>query len=301
MKKLVVVILSAVCISSALAQEFIPLWPEGDMPNSKGLKLEYRENKQLISQVAQPGIYSFFTSDRDNSGSAVLICPPGGYSVLAYNIAGFQFAKWLNSIGVNAFVLIHRLPNSPDLIDSEKGPIQDAQRAMKIIRSNASEWQIDVNRVGIMGASAGGHLASTIGTHAEDFSRIGDSLDSVSFHPNFMILISPVISFVEDPHQGSAKHFLGGDTSPDVIKLYSNELQVTKSTPPSFLVHAQNDPSVSVKNSMMFYQAMVDHGVTGSLHIFPKGKHSIGLRNKDTIVNAWTDLCETWLRDVGML
>jgi acetyl esterase/lipase len=301
MKKLVVVILFTAFISSAFAQEFIPLWPEGDMPNSKGLTLEYREKKQLISQVDQPGIYSFFTSDRDNSGSAVLICPPGGYSVLAYNIAGFQFAKWLNSIGVNAFVLIHRLPNSPDLIDSEKGPIQDAQRAMKIIRSNASTWELDANRMGIMGASAGGHLASTIGTHAEDFSRIGDSLDSVSFHPNFMILISPVISFVEDAHQGSAKHFLGGEPSPDKLKLYSNELQVTKSTPPSFLVHAQNDPSVSVKNSMMFYQAMVDHGVTGSLHIFPKGKHSIGLRNKDTIVNAWTDLCETWLRDVGML
>lgn len=183
MKKLVAVILFQVLTFSAFAQEFIPLWPEGDMPNSKGMRLEYKEKKQLISQVDQPGIYSFFTSDRDNSGSAVLICPPGGYSVLAYNIAGFQFAKWLNSIGVNAFVLIHRLPNSPDLIESEQGPIQDAQRAMKIIRSNASKWEIDVNRIGIMGASAGGHLASTIGTHTEDFSKIGDSLDSFSFHP----------------------------------------------------------------------------------------------------------------------
>ncbi|MCB0637985.1 MAG: alpha/beta hydrolase, partial [Lewinella sp.] len=151
-------------VAQSQAQELILLWPAGEMPNSRGLERTDEEARQRITRVAEPGMYAFFTSQEEQKGSAVLICPPGGYGKLAYQIAGFQFAKWLNTLGIHAFVLIHRLPTEPDLITREQGPLQDAQRALKIIRSRAAEWAIDPDRIGVMGASAGGHLASTLGT-----------------------------------------------------------------------------------------------------------------------------------------
>lgn len=286
---------------TARAQEFIPLWPTGNMPNSKGLPLEHKEERQRITQVKTPGIYAFLTSNEDNRGSAVLICPPGGYQKLTYNLAGFQWAKWFNTMGVNAFVLIHRLPNSPDLIEREKGPIQDAQRALKIIRSMASVWNIDTSRVGIVGASAGGHLASTLGTHFEDFSLIGDSIDPYSVRPDFMILISAVINMGNYAHKGSVQAFLGADASKEKCDYYSNEKQVTKHTPPAFLVHARDDNTVPVQNSIQFYNAMLEKGVDGSLHIFPYGRHSISLKNESGMLNLWPALCENWLNEMGFL
>lgn len=283
------------------SQEFIPLWSKEKMPNTKGMKLEHMEERERITQVAQPGMYAFFTSKEENIGSAVLICPPGGYAKLTYNIAGFQFAKWLNTLGINAFVLIHRLPTSPDLIEREKGPIQDAQRAMKIIRSNANKWEINPSKIGVMGASAGGHLATTLGTHSEDFSSIKDSLDPFSFQPNFMILISPVITMEKYAHQGSLNNFLGKNPTQQLMDYFSNEKHVSKATPPTFIVLAQNDPVVNPTNSILFYQAMLKHNISGSLHIFPEGGHSIALKNNPKSINLWTDLCEEWLNDLSIL
>ena len=156
---IITLILSSVILCKG--QTFIPIWPENEMPNSRGLKLEYVEERERITQVDIPGIYAFLISPEINSGTAVLICPSGGYQKLTYNKAGFQFAKWLNTLGINAFVLIYRLPDSPDLLEREKGPVQDAQRAMKYIRANASKYGIDPNKIGLMGASAGGHLVSS--------------------------------------------------------------------------------------------------------------------------------------------
>ncbi len=294
-------LLSLSLFFTARAQEFIPLWPADKMPNSKGLPLEHKEERQRITQVKTPGIYAFFTSNEDNLGSAVLICPPGGYQKLTYNLAGFQWAKWFNTMGVNAFVLIHRLPNSPDLIEREKGPVQDAQRALKIIRSRATAWNIDTSKVGIVGASAGGHLASTLGTHFEDFSLIGDSIDHYSVRPDFMVLISAVITMGDYAHKGSVEAFLGADAGKEKRDYYSNEKQVTKQTPPAFLVHARDDNTVPVQNSIQFYNAMLDKGVDGSLHIFPYGRHSISLRNESGMLNLWTALCENWLNEMGFL
>lgn len=283
------------------SQQYIPLWSAGKMPNSKGLKLEHVEERERITQVAQPGIYTFFTSKEENTGSAVLICPPGGYAKLTYEIAGFQFAKWLNTMGINAFVLIHRLPTSPDLLEREKGPMQDAQRAMKIIRSNATTWNINPSKIGVMGASAGGHLASTLGTHSEDFSKINDAVDQFSFQPNFMILISPVITMGKYAHQGSLNNFLGNKPTQENIDYFSNEKHVSEKTPPTFIVHAQNDPVVNPINSILFYEGMLAHNVSGSLHIFPEGGHSIALKNSPKSINLWTNLCEEWLNDLSIL
>lgn len=299
--KIKALILLVFCFSSMQSQEFIPLWPKGKMPNSKGMKLEHIEERERITQVAQPGMYAFFTSKEENTGSAVLICPPGGYAKLTYNIAGFQFAKWLNILGINAFVLIHRLPTSPDLVEREKGPIQDAQRAMKIIRSNAAKWEINSSKIGVMGASAGGHLATTLGTHTEDYSSIKDNLDSFSFQPNFMVLISPVITLGKYAHKGSLDNFLGKNPAQNQIDSFSNENRVSTTTPPAFIVLAQNDPVVNPINGMLFYQAMTEKNISGSLHIFPEGGHSIALMNSPKSINLWTQLCQEWFYDLNIL
>lgn len=283
------------------AQEYIPLWPASKMPNSKGLKLEHIEERERITQVAQPGIYAFFTSKEENTESAVLICPPGGYAKLTYTIAGFQFAKWLNTMGINAFVLIHRLPTSPDLIEREIAPMQDAQRAMNIIRSNATTWGINSSKIGLMGASAGGHLATSLGTHSEDYSKINDAVDQLPFQPNFMILISPVITMGKYAHQGSLHNFLGEKPSQENIDYFSNEKHISENTPPTFIVLAQNDPVVNPINSILFYEGMLEHNVSGSLHVFPEGGHSIALKNNPKSINLWTDLCEEWLNDLSIL
>lgn len=283
------------------SQQLIPLWPTKKMPNSKGLKVEHIEERERITQVGQASMYAFFTSKEENTGSAVLICPPGGYAKLTYNIAGFQFAKWLNTMGINAFVLLHRLPTSPDLIEREKGPIQDAQRAMKIIRSNANKWEINPSKIGIMGASPGGHLATTLGTHLEDFSNINDSLDTISFQANFMILISPVITMGKYAHQGSLNNFLGNQPTAEQIEYFSNEKHINSATPPTFIVLAQNDPVVNPINSLLFYQGMLENNISGSLHVFPEGGHSIALKNKPKSINLWTNLCEEWLGDLSVL
>jgi pimeloyl-ACP methyl ester carboxylesterase len=283
--KIKALILLVFCFSSMQSQEFIPLWPKGKIPNSKGMKLEHIEERERITQVAQPGMYAFFTSKEENTGSAVLICPPGGYAKLTYNIAGFQFAKWLNILGINAFVLIHRLPTSPDLVEREKGPIQDAQRA----------------KIGVMGASAGGHLATTLGTHTEDYSSIKDNLDSFSFQPNFMVLISPVITLGKYAHKGSLDNFLGKNPAQNQIDSFSNENRVSTITPPAFIVLAQNDPVVNPINGMLFYQAMTEKNISGSLHIFPEGGHSIALMNSPKSINLWTQLCQEWFYDLNIL
>ncbi|MDT0649512.1 alpha/beta hydrolase [Autumnicola edwardsiae] len=284
--------------SAGIAQEFTAIWPEGNMPNSKGLKLEHIEKNQRITQVAEPGFYSFFPANEENKGAVVLILPSGGYHHLTYNLGGFQVAKWFNTMGIPAFVLNYRLPTSPDLKVSYKGPIQDAQRAMKIIRANAEKYKIDPEKIGIFATSAGGHLATTLGTHSEDFSAIkNDTLNDYSFKPNFMVLISPVISFGKYAHEGSIQNFFGESPSEKLIKEYSNELHVNENTPPSFLVHAQNDKSVSAMNSILFYEAMMKSGVKGSLHFFPKGQHAIGITNESVLTDEWKDLCEKWLKE----
>jgi acetyl esterase/lipase len=198
-------------------------------------------------------------------------------------------------------VLLSRLPHSPDLVERHKAPLQDAQRAIRLIRANAAIWGIKPDKVGIIGFSAGGHLASTLGTHTEDVSSIGDNMDSIQFRPDFMILVSPVITMGTYTHSGSRDNLLGLNPSKDLVEKYSNELQVTDKTPPAFIAVADNDKGVSPENSILFYRALREKGISASLHIFPQGGHSIALRNNPGSTQMWSVLCEMWLREMKIL
>lgn len=283
------------------AQEFIPIWPEGKMPNTKGMRLKDSIANERIYQVGTPGMYSFFPSVQENKGAAVIICPGGGYERLAYVISGTQLAKWFNAMGISAFVLNYRLPNSPDLKEREKGPLQDAQRAIKVVRANAEKWGIKADKIGIQGSSAGGHLASMAGSFTDDVSAIGDALDKVSARPDFMILVSPVIDMGKYAHKGSLKNLLGENPSPAQIAKYSTQRQVTESTVPSFIADAFNDKSVDPHNSLLFYQSLLEHQVVSSLHVFPQGGHAIALRNNPGSAEMWTELCERWMIEMGFI
>ncbi|MCB0630841.1 MAG: alpha/beta hydrolase [Saprospiraceae bacterium] len=281
-------------------QEFIPLWPEGKMPNSTGTVEDVLVNERF-QQVGEPGMYAFFPSGDENNGSAVLVIPGGGYHHVTYNFSGLQLAKWFNTLGISAFVLKYRLPHQENLKIRYEAPLQDAERAMQLIRAHAEEWGIDKARIGALGTSAGGHLTAILGTGPDDVSQIGDSIGQETFAPNFLILVSPVITFGEYAHRGSLNNFLGPDASEELKKKYSAELQVTESTPISFLVHAANDPGVAPMNSFLFANALLAKGVSASLHLFPDGKHAIALRNNPGSTNMWTALCEAWLTENGFI
>lgn len=301
-RNLFVLVVMALFIESVHAQAFLPIWEKGKMPNSKGLALPDSIANERVYQVGTPGFYVFETSKAENKGAAVLIIPGGGYARLAYQISGFQLAKWFNTIGVTAFVLNHRLPQSPDVEVSYQAPLQDAQRAVRYIRAHAEQWGIQKEKVGVMGCSAGAHLSACLSTFTEDWSRIGDGLDEFPFAPNFTILISPVISMGETAHRGSRENLLGKYDSPELRAMFSCDTRVSAQTPPAFVVHAMNDRSVSCLNSMAYFKALKEKNVAKStLHIFPEGGHSIALRNNPGTTNDWTKLAEKWLIEIGVV
>lgn len=301
MKKLFYIACCLLLSLFAKSQEFIPLWQAGKKPNSNGKKITDSIYNERIWRVATPGMYCFVVPKAENNGTAVLIVPGGGYERLSHLYSGFNLAKWYNTIGVNAFVLIHRLPHQQDLINKQIGPVQDAQRAMRIIRANAAQWNIKTDKIGVMGVSAGGHVASTLGTHAKDESNINDSLTAYSYRPDFMVLLSPVITMGKFAHGGSKKNFLGADTTKANIENYSGELQVSAFTPPTFLVHAQNDSSVKAQNSVSFYQALLSKKINASLHIFPQGGHGIRLDDNPGSTDQWMNLLEAWLKEMSFI
>jgi Esterase/lipase len=272
------------------------------MPNSKGVKLLDSIVNERVYQVAAPRIIPFLVSKEENSGTAVLIIPGGGYARLAYVISGTQLAKWFNTIGINAFVLLHRLPNSPDVIDRSLVPLQDAQRAIRIIRSKAAEWHVDSARIGVMGCSAGGHLAASLSSIDRPFKVLGDPIDQLSSKPNFSILVSPVITMKGDyVHRGSMDNLLGKVADESQKELFSLQTQVTARTPPTFLAHAQNDRTVSVQNSLLYYQALLANNITASLHIFPQGGHAIALVNNPGSTATWPSILTAWLHEIKMI
>jgi len=303
MKKSILTLFLAIifCSQFSKAQETIFLYSEGKMPDSKGIPLSDSLRNDRYYRIGRPRIVAYLPSPEENKGTSVLIIPGGGYSHLTHNSGGIQFAKWFNTLGINAFILYHRLPDSPDLKDRTIAPLQDAQRAIRIIRAHATIWNLNPDAVGVMGTSAGGHVSSTLGTHAEDVSDISDSLSKYGFIPNFMILVSPVISMTEITHKGSKDMLLGLNPSEKLIKEFSNEYRVTEKTPPTFLVHANDDNAVSPLNSIVFYQALLKSKVSASLHIFPFGGHKIAMRNNPGSTNQWTFICEQWLTEMGFL
>lgn len=299
--KIIFIVLFILLASSMQAQEFVPLWPAGKKPNSNGKKITDSIYNERIWRVATPGIYCFVVPKAENNGAAVLIVPGGGYERLSHLYSGFNLAKWYNTIGVNAFVLIHRLPHQQDLINKQLAPVQDAQRAMRLIRANAVQWNIKADKIGVMGISAGGHVASTLGTHVKDEAIVNDTLDRHNFRPDFMVLLSPVVTMGKYAHGGSKKNFLGADTTKANIENYSGELQVTAFTPPTFLVHAQNDSTVKVQNSLLFYQSLVEKKTSASIHVFPQGGHGIRLDENPGSTEQWLNLLEAWLKEMKFI
>jgi len=302
MKKTIIILFLLFMLKGQLySQEFYPIW-EGKMPNSKGLVIKDSIANERVYQVGTPGVYAFEPSVAENKNVAVLIIPGGGYARLAYQISGMQIAKWFNTFGVTAFVLNHRLPQSPDVIESHKAPLQDAQQAIKFIRKNADKWNIDIQKVGVMGCSAGGHLSACVSTFSEDWTLMDKKKDTVNYIPNFTILISPVISMNEYVNKGSRDNLLGKDASQELKDMFSCDKRVSSNTPPAFLVHAFNDGSVPPMNSILYYSALIKHKIKiSSLHIYPEGEHSIALRNNPGATNSWTALCEQWLSEIGII
>jgi len=302
MKIITILFVIGYLTNSALAQNFIPIWPKDNIPNSRHLNLDDSIANERIYRVMHPGVYAFFPGKQENKGAAVIICPGGGYERLAYVISGLQLAKWFNTIGISAFVLNYRLPNSPDLIQRESGPLMDAQRAIRYIRANAAKWGINPDKIGIMGSSSGGHLAASASTINNDVSAIKDSLTNVSFKPNFTILISPVIDLSTNyAHVGSVKNLLGPKPTDELKRKFSLQLQVTAATPPCFIADAVNDKTVNPMNSLLFYQALLQNGVSVSFHAFPQGAHAIALRNNPGSTELWTRLCEMWLVEMNII
>lgn len=286
---------------SICSQNFITLWTDGSMPNSKGIHVKDSMNAELIYSVSVPGVYVFRPSNAENKKAAVLILPSGGYSVLSY-ATGFQLAKWFNTIGVTAFVLKYRLPQSPDVQESYKVPLQDAQRAMRMIRSKAIEWGYDEAKVGVMGASAGGHIAACLSTVSAGWYHERDSIDTKSFVPSFAILISPVISMSEVAHVPSRQALVGKNSVPEIIHQLSCQLHVGTQTPPSFITLAADDQTVSPANSLLYYSSLLKQNIQGcSLHVFPHGGHAIRVRKNPGTTACWPVLAEKWLVETGII
>ncbi|MEA1848801.1 alpha/beta hydrolase [Chryseobacterium sp. MHB01] len=295
MKKLLL-FLCFLMVNLTIAQEKIILWPKGQMPNSKGLQLKTEEKDGRIIQIKEPELFAFLPPKEERKPMAVIVIPGGGYYKLTYDLGGYQIAKWFNTLGISAFVLNYRLPISPDVKQREIAPLQDIQAAIKYIRKNAEQYGISPEQIGVIGTSAGGHLAASVSNIATDYTELKDSWTSISTIPNFAILISPVIDLGEFAHVGSRKSLLGENASPEKISEYSMQNRVTEKTPPTILFHAQNDKTVPVMNSLLYYQAMTKNKVKGSLFIFLEGEHKIGITNKSELTDNWKKLCSDWLK-----
>jgi acetyl esterase/lipase len=280
-------------LTAAYSQEVKPvtadLWAEG-APDAKGK--EAKDKPQLIA-YALPKTAA--------AHPAIVICPGGGYGGLAMDHEGHQIAKWLNGLGVSAFICDYRHRGKGY---GHPAPMQDVQRAIRTVRNKATDWGIDAAKIGILGFSAGGHLASTAATHFDAGQPEGDAIAKTSCRPDFAILCYPVIAFDQPyTHKGSQDNLLGKNADAKLVESMSNEKQVTSQTPPTFLWHTSEDKAVPPENSVVFYLALVKAGVPAELHIYEKGPHGIGLARttKTPAAAEWTKACELWLKNRGVL
>jgi acetyl esterase/lipase len=267
----------------------LTLWPDG-APGAMG-----KNNDDT------PTVLVYLAPAAKANGAAVVICPGGGYGALAKDHEGHEVARWLNSFGVAGVVLLYRL--GPKY--HHPAPLQDAQRALRLVRSHAKEWKIDADKVGILGFSAGGHLASTAATHFDrGDANAKDPIDRLSCRPNFAVLVYPVITLSgPNAHVGSRNNLLGKNPDPKLVESLSNEKQVSADTPPTFLTHTKEDKGVPAANSVMFYEACKQNKVPAEIHLFDKGQHGLGLaaNKKDLEFSMWPGLCEQWLRTIKMI
>ena len=303
MNKLITTIFSFIIMHTLAAQQVIPLY-EGEVPNAKPCNEKDHEfidtswNKNgilIVDHITKPTITVYEAPKEKSNGTAVVICPGGGYSVLAAGHEGSEVAEAFNKAGITAFVLRYRLPKDECMTNKAFVPLMDAQQAIYFVRTHAKQYSIDPNKIGIMGFSAGGHLASTAGTHFNQPVR--KELASANLRPDFMLLLYPVISFNDNiGHIGSRDNLIGKNPDPKLLHLFSNEEQVTAQTPPTFLVHASDDDGVNPENSIHFYQALLKNKVPAELHLYEHGGHGFGLHNNTTSEDWFAD-CLAWLKE----
>lgn len=283
-------VLFSLSISTAQAAEpqTLRLW-DGDAPHALGT-----DEKDI------PTVIVYLPENALQPTPALVICPGGGYGGLAKDHEGHAIAKWANKMGMAGVIVLYRHRGRGY---GHPNPLLDAQRAIRLTRHHANDWKIDPARVGIIGFSAGGHLTSTVLTHFDaGKAEAADPIDKQSSRPDFGILCYAVIALGESyTHGGSQKNLLGENADPELIKSLSNEKQVTKQTPPVFLWHTAEDKVVAAEHSLRFYSAMVNADVLGELHVFPLGRHGLGLAENAPGAKQWPELCKNWLKQIGML
>jgi acetyl esterase/lipase len=301
-KQLFILALLFASFESFAQPKVIPVW-NGLIPGSieKANYIETTDSNDGWTKtrlVTNPKLDYYPAKPGEGNGTAVVICPGGGYWGLAIQHEGAQIAEWFNSFGVTAFVLKYRLPDDAIMKDKSVGPLQDAQEAIRLVRRHAKEWNINPDKIGIMGFSAGGHLASTASTHFNE--KIYEPSDNTSARPDFSILIYPVISMDSViTHIGSRNNLLGEHPSSDQIIRFSNELQVTDQTPPAFLIHSLDDNVVPVQNSINYALALKKYAIPCELHLYEHGGHGYGLGRSDDTETSWPETCKIWLKVRG--
>ncbi|MBO0330222.1 alpha/beta hydrolase [[Muricauda] lutisoli] len=295
-------LIALISIGMSAQQTTMPLWPN-TIPNQKETNeqevVEHTEDGIIwITNVQKPTLEVYLPAKKNATGQAVVIFPGGGYHGLAYDWEGTDIAKTLTVKGIAGIVVKYRLPWSKSIAKGKNVvPLQDAQRAIRIVKSNAEEWNISEDKVGIMGFSAGGHLASSLGTHYDDkvYERQDDA-DDISARPNFMALIYPVITLgVPSTHTGSRVSLVGENPTDDAVDYLSNEKHVDAETPPTFLLHAMDDDVVPVANTILFFDALKAHNVPATMHVYPTGGHGFSLALTDEKLKNWMNLFFDWM------
>jgi len=279
-------------------QNEIPLWPDGPPVSNEIVESETISEGYRIANISEATLTIFLPEQSTTTKTAFVICPGGGYKIESFDKEGIQIAKWLNTLGIAGIVLKYRLPNKHHQI-----PLMDAQRAIRTVRFRAKEWNIDSTKVGIMGFSAGGHLASTAGTHFDKGNKDAENpIERISCRPDFMILVYPVVTMKEEfTHRGSRRNLLGDNPKYELVEKFSNELHVTSSTPPTFIILSDDDKSVPAENSINFYFALRKHGIPSEIHIFKRGGHGFGFGKEEMPVSNWRKLCELWLMEQELI
>jgi acetyl esterase/lipase len=290
MRKFTIMILLVFFSISIIAQEIINLYKDS-IPNSKSCRIKEASFNGMFRGVTVPTLEIYLPEKGKSTGAAVVICPGGGYSVVVFQGEGVTTAKEFAKNGVAAFVLKYRLPDDSTMLDKSIGPLQDAQQAIKVVRENAVKWAIDEKKVGIMGFSAGGHLASTEATHYTTFYI--ENENNINLRPDFQILIYPVISMQDSlTHLDSRTQLLGKNPSKEIIDMFSNELQVNENSPPAYITHAGDDKLVDVDNSIIYFEKLRHHKVAAELHIYQKGDHGFIFGRQ-----GWMEPVIRWMKD----
>ena len=285
----------------------ISLYPEG-IPCKSDFEtvVDYNSTGRTFKKIADPEIWYFPSRIKNDNKPAILVMPGGGYYDLWFDKEGVDVAKWLNKIGVSAFVLKYRLPHWETVECKSEVALMDAQRAMRIIRSNSIKWGINPEKIGVLGFSAGGHLASTISTHHDQgLSQSEIEMErTTSSRPNFTILIYPVVSLQNSPdtHYGSRQNLLGKTPTNELVDYYSNELQVKSDTPPAILIHTNEDSAVPPENSILYYSALRKYNIPAAIHIWEKGQHGLGFANDgDYGFKSWPEVTKEWMIERGII